>query len=160
VLKWLRRKTASRAVPSYPTFDGRRIIPVPGGRRVHIVGESRHQRELEEIAGPKTEEGVRLKVTALIVPEPDNPSDPRALAVYVEHKHAGYFSREDAIAYHALSQQLEAKSAAARCRGEIRGGWRRPRGDEGAFGVVLDLAPPARFNDPEYLEGAHDAGPP
>jgi hypothetical protein len=144
--------------PSYPSFHGQRIVPVPAGRRVHVVGESRHQVELEAIVGGKTYDGAHLRVTALLVPETDNSADPRAIAAYIEGKHVGYLSHDDVIAYHVLGDQLRERSLAARCRAQIRGGWSRPGGDEGAFGVVLDLAPPHRFEDPDLYDGGEDAG--
>jgi hypothetical protein len=119
---------------------GPNLMLLPGGGDVHVVGESRYQRELQEIAGGKTREGVYLPVVAALVPEPENPADRNAIAVQIEGKKVGYLSRQDAAAYRALAQRLRDFEAIGICAGEIRGGWKRA-GDEGYFGVILTLAP-------------------
>jgi hypothetical protein len=152
MLKWFRRGTQTPKKPLRAGGIGLQVIPLRGGTTVEVVGESFHQDALEEITGGKTENSIYLPVTAMLVPEPNNPHDRNAIAVEIEGKPVGHLSREGASAYSKLAKQLLRRSAVGSCAAEIRGGWRRPGGDEGYYGVVLDLAPPTFFRDQDFEE--------
>jgi hypothetical protein len=124
------------------SMEATRTAVVLGWGEVAIVGEGSYQRDLEEIAGGKKEEGVNLLVLAALVPEPDNPYDRNAIAVQIDERTVGYLDREKALAYQPVAKRLRELNAIGLCIGRIRGGWRRPGGDEGHFGVVIHLAPP------------------
>ena len=57
-------------------------VMLSGGLEVGVVGES-HQDALTAIGGGKRPESVCILTQATLVPEPDNPYDPNALAVYI-----------------------------------------------------------------------------
>jgi HIRAN domain len=66
---------------------------------VQVVGESHYQDTLRTLAGKLGSEGV---FTARLVPEPDNPHDSNAVAVFIEdHSGAkiGYLARQIARSY-------------------------------------------------------------
>lgn len=97
-----------------------------------VVGESHYQRELEEIAGGRTEDGVDLSVDAELVPQDDNPHDQNAVAVQVNGTIVGFLPREQAAAYRCAGRGREKHGA------RIVGGWYRGRDDRGHFGVKLE----------------------
>ena len=120
-----------------------RDIAVPAEElvRVDIVGESHYQRELENLAGPKTEDGVSVWISADLVPEPDNPYDKSAVSVQIDGVTVGYLSRARAKAFHRMmTDHMTPGESLTGIDAEIRGGWRRPGGDEGTFGLTLYLS--------------------
>ncbi len=54
------------------------------------------------------DEGVELRLPATLVPDPTNPFDPHAVAVYVSREHVGYLAREDAEEYSPALRALAA----------------------------------------------------
>ena len=136
--------------------DGTVALLLPGGDVTDVVGESHYQEALETICGGKTEEAVDKACWAFLQPEPDNPFDRNAVAVYINGLKVGYLSRDLAVDMSVATTHLW-NTMQARCvaRAQIRGGWRReyPRKDgavdvdEGHYGVILGLA------DWEHLEG-------
>jgi hypothetical protein len=106
-----------------------------------IVGEASYQGTLRLVAGNRLENEEEVFVDCEVAPEPDNPHDSKALAVYIAAVgKVGYFSREDlAGEYGTLRDRLAQASAVGRCRGKLTGGW-----DEDAYiGVRLALMRPA-----------------
>ena len=73
------------------------------------------------------------------MPELDNPNDPYAVEVRIGGELVGYVPKELTSRYHPLIAETIAAEGEARCEAEIRGGWERPGGDIGRFGVVLLL---------------------
>lgn len=107
---------------------------------VEVVGESRRQRELAQIVGGKTRDGVDHACVALLVREPDNPVDEYAVAVYIDGMQVGYVARDDAEMINDLLVKLDRQHRLAWVRARIVGGWRNERGT-GSFGVELDELP-------------------
>ncbi len=147
---WLKRTRQTERKYNVAPIANLRVIPLRGGTTVSVVGESFYQEALETLAGGKTYDGVHMPVTALLIPEPDNPLDPNAIAVAIDGMVIGYLTRATALAYKHVATHLLRRSAVGSCTAEIRGGWRRPGGDEGYFGVLLDLAPPTFFRDQDF----------
>jgi hypothetical protein len=112
-----------------------------GQGRVEVRGESHYQEALDEICGGKCTEGHGRKVYAILHAEPDNPYDPNAIAIYVEEKMVGYMAKESAAEYAPIARILTDKGRIGVARAFIRGGWRRPGGDEGNYGIELELSP-------------------
>lgn len=117
------------------------LINLPGAETysVDIVGESHYQSELEQICGGRTEEGHKLVVEVYLVPEDDNPHDDQAVRVYVRDKTVGYLSREVARSYRKRLAEAGYPGSPATCSAMIIGGWDRGGGDQGHFGVKVDL---------------------
>lgn len=104
-----------------------------------VVGESRYQEALTSICGGKSEENACHQCLATLIPEPENPYDANAIAVIIEQKVVGYLSRPNATRYRQDLAAAGHGDAVATCNARIIGGWDRGDGDEGSFGVKLDL---------------------
>jgi hypothetical protein len=133
-------------------FEAREMM-LRGGARVHTVGESYYQDALGTICGGKSAEGHQHTCIAVLIHEPNNPHDRNAVGVYIDGRKVGHLSRAEAVAYQPVLARLAATNSVGCCHALIVGGWDRGDGDEGHFGVQLDLAPPA-FAHP------HDPTPP
>jgi hypothetical protein len=118
----------------------------PAGRAtVEVVGESRYQGTLEQIAGGRTIDGPRNPDhQATLIPEPSNPYDQHAVRVYVgpPFHQVGYLGREDAVAYRPLIDRLAATGQLVACLASLKGGWDRGPKDRAMFGVTLHLDKP------------------
>ena len=78
--------TGHPAPPPAPAADAFKTILVlllQGSEDLQVVGESFHQENLWRVVGGHTDEYVRCPVTAVLVPEYDNPYDPSAIAVQI-----------------------------------------------------------------------------
>jgi hypothetical protein len=114
-------------------------IELFGHRDVRIVGTSHRQDVLQKIAGNALGRGEHVAFTALIVPEPENPHDPNAIAVVAQGLGPiGYFGRRDAVRYRALAQELIRREAVGVCEAFLTGGW----DDEASIGVKLEIEGP------------------
>ena len=80
--------------------DGIRAALAGGVDDLEVVGESHYQGALWRLAGTEDRsERVRTSITALLVPEVDNPHDPHAVAVWVDGLKVGHLGRYDARLY-------------------------------------------------------------
>lgn len=111
----------------------------PGTFSIDIVGESHYQDELEEITGGKTEEGHRMEVDALLVHDDGNRYDNKAVAVSIEGEIVGHLDKKLARQFRKRMAEAGIAGYPAACKAYIVGGWDRGGGDEGQFGVKLDL---------------------
>lgn len=66
-----------------------------GDELVRVVGTSHYQDALLELAPRAGDEQVRVERLAALVPEPDNPHDPGAIAVHIDGKLVGYLARDE-----------------------------------------------------------------
>jgi hypothetical protein len=114
-------------------------LPGPGTYLGDVVGESHYQDALNVICGGKTERGHHKIVKALLVCEDPNPYDSHAVRVDIEGKTVGHLSRMNAR--HFREELIAGGFAGITgvCSAEIVGGWDRGGGDEGHYGVKLDL---------------------
>ena len=139
-MRWLNNLLRSRA-PSI--VDSPKEVDVQAfkgrARRVEIVGEASYQRELAQIAGPKTPNGVNVKLAARLVPEPTNRRDRNAVSAVIDGHTVGYLSRDQAMGFHrAMNERGFGGSSLGGFRARIHGGWLRPD-DEGHYSVTLLL---------------------
>src|SRR5947207_8334420 len=67
-----------------------------GAFTLAIVGESHYQQALEQICGPRSDEGEDRRVEAGLVLEDGNPYDALAVRVDIQGLTVGYLSREHA----------------------------------------------------------------
>ncbi|NIA70342.1 hypothetical protein HBA54_17180 [Pelagibius litoralis] len=111
----------------------------PGTYLVEAVGESKYQDTLEKICGGRTENGHRYKVDAYLYPEDDNPHDNQAILIVIDDEPVGYLDRATARSFRKAMAKIAPNGTIAKCPGMIVGGWDRGDGDEGYFGVRLDL---------------------
>src|SRR5690242_20325770 len=92
--------------------------------RVDVVGEGNYQDALSKLAGPKTEDGVYLRITASLTPEPANPYDENAVAVMMGEHKVGYLARPMAKAFHKMMADFGKPGQGIKdVDAEIRGGW-------------------------------------
>jgi hypothetical protein len=147
VLVVIRRSILRARAPPPQSGDNHRCAIVVGGTgyECEVVGESKYQRDLEIIAGGRTENGARHKCVAVLYPEPNNPADKSAIRVEIDGCTVGYLPRKLAREF---SGALSAESfEVAVCNAMIVGGWRASkRQKEGHFGVVLDASVPFEFD--------------
>ncbi len=68
----------------------------PQRYETEVVGESHYQQALDKLAGPKTDDGVRVECNASLVLEIGNKHDANAIRVDISKKTVGYLSRDDA----------------------------------------------------------------
>lgn len=111
----------------------------PGSYSIYIVGESKYQKELELICGRRTKESQQKIVNALLVHEDDNTKDNNAIRIEIKGLTVGYLSQANAIDYCKKLEDSGRKGHDATCSAIIVGGWDRGMGDQGHFGVRLDL---------------------
>jgi hypothetical protein len=80
----------------------------PGWVPLEVVGEGRRQEALWRIVGARPGERVRYETAAVLHPDPRNPVDPGAIAVWVEGEHVGYLPAQTAARYLAGLLELSA----------------------------------------------------
>lgn len=147
-LRRLFRGPATPAVAAPEPQIGRMagVIFDPSPARLAVVGESHRQEALEALGGARTVRGVeRIEHQATLMPEPDNPVDPAAVAVQIEGRLVGYLSRADARAYRPILDLCKSMGYGVGCHASLTGGWDRGSGERGAIGVVLHLGSPAEL---------------
>lgn len=112
-----------------------------GDDSLEVVGEAMHQEELWSICEGTVGDRIRHDVVAVLIPEPENPYDSNAIAVYVDGQGVGHLKRETARKYgpglHAL---MERHGGYVALRGVIVGGGYHADGP-GRLGVWLEHDP-------------------
>jgi len=129
IFDWLKKENEKELV----ALDG------PGEYWFDIVGESNYQRALGRIAGGKKEDGCEVEVEAFLECEDTNPHDNQAVVVKIDGSVVGYLDRKNARAYREMLAGVGYAGHPAVCAAIIVGGWDRGGGDEGHFGVKLDM---------------------
>ena len=71
----------------------------PGDEDLEVVGESYRQDALWSMCSSTPGDRVRHEVVALLLPEPQNPHDPNAIAVHIDGGLVGYLARDTAVQY-------------------------------------------------------------
>ena len=117
------------------------IIRIHGSGEIHfeIVGESHYQDALNKLAGGKTEDGHRIETEATLILDNNNQYDDKAVAVAIRGEKVGHLSRETARSYRKSLAEAGVPAATGVCGALIVSGWQRGSGDEGHYGVKLDL---------------------
>lgn len=91
-----------------------------GDESLEIKGESFYQENLSQIVRE-----VGRRVHAVLVPEPDNPYDKNAVAVWVNGLQVGHLGREDAAVYQSpISRLQEEEGQPIALNGRLFGGER------------------------------------
>ena len=115
------------------------ILGGNGSYELQVVGESHYQKALEKITGGKTKDGHEMEVEAMLIHDDKNPYDNQAVAVKINGELVGYLSRDLARQFRKQMAASGYQNKPALCKALIVGGWNRGGGDEGHFGVRLDL---------------------
>lgn len=130
---------APEEVPASACFD---VGTGVGAYAIAIVGESRRQVVLRELAGDRRKRGEEVFFTAVLLPESDNPADPNAIKVHISGgAQVGYLSAEDAAEYFPVIERITDAQKIATCKGRLIGGTQ----GKWSIGVVLDLAAPSEI---------------
>lgn len=108
---------ASDSLASQPT-----AVMLSGGLEVGVVGESHYQDALTAIVGGKRPDSVRIPTQATLVPEPDNPYDPNAVAIYIDGRKVGHLPRPAAQAFAPVGRRLAEQRQVGACSATITGG--------------------------------------
>lgn len=135
--------------PAVPRPNSKRSLRIVGdGSFDHdVVGESFYQDALSAICGGKTDDGHEVECRARLVPEPENPHDGNAVAVYIRNHKVGHLSRSEATAFNQLLEAHGIGGQQVQCDAMIVGGWDRGRRGQGHFGVKLDIPEDATLTD-------------
>ena len=148
--------------PAAETFKTISVSLLNGSEDLQVVGESFHQDNLWRVVGEHPDEYVRCPVTAVLVPEYDNPHDPNAIAVHIMGLAVGHLPRELASLYRKGLVALQDKSGMpVALSGNIFGGGQRDDGI-GKLGVFLTHDPadfgvlPAPAPEPSVRTGASE----
>ena len=130
-----RKDTREAAKPASATL-------YPGTEDLEVVGESYGQETLWRLVGGSRVEPVSYDTQAVLMPEPNNPVDPDAIAVSIDGQLVGYLSREDAAAYGPGLRQLmkDPSKGFVAVEATIAGGGQRQDG-LGRLGVFLHHNP-------------------
>jgi len=114
-----------------------------GAFRYRAAGTDHYQDAIwTAVDGAKSElkRSLRVRTLAMLVPEPRNPHDPNAVAVFIDGRHVGYVPRDPAA---ALSRRIRALGAAGRltgaCEASIVGPAAVPTAGRPTLAVYLDL---------------------
>jgi hypothetical protein len=113
---------------------------IEGDSLVPVVGTSHYQPALAEITGRKREEEIRVEKIAGLVPEPDNPHDPNAIAVHIDGHLVGYLSRDENPRWQDVVGTLADHDHRAAAEAMIAG--HGPGGGTSNLGVFLRLPTP------------------
>jgi HIRAN domain-containing protein len=99
------------------------VQDVSGEDRLRVTGAPHHQAELAAAAGPKRSGGVEDRRRFALVPEPENPHDPNAIAVRLEGgEKIGYLPREEAVRFGRLMDAVAERGRRPVTDGVILGG--------------------------------------
>ncbi|QNN53574.1 hypothetical protein [Nocardioides mesophilus] len=122
-LRKIHRKTTKEHVPPAPS--GRAVEAwSPRTQQLEVAGEwyrAENLRTLFTRRAKVSEAGAEMRLEAVLVPDPFNPFDRRAVAVFVDGLHVGYMERSDAAAYHSAIASLPGAELAVPSRQWLRG---------------------------------------
>lgn len=97
--------------------------------------------------------GVEMRLPAVLVPDPANPHDSYAVAVFVDNLHIGYMERADAARYHATLACLAPANLAVPSRQ-----WVRATGSDTWARVTLSIPEPTGLSHRTSRERSHPPG--
>jgi hypothetical protein len=110
------------------------VFVLEGDELVRAVGTSHYQPALLALSGRQADEEIRRDAIATLVPEPDNPHDPDAIAVHIDDKLVGYLSRDENRRWQEV---VTGTDATIGCEAMIAG-----KGGTTGLGVFLRLPTP------------------
>lgn len=123
----------------------------PRTQQLEVAGEWYQAENLRALFGRHakvSESGAEIRLAAVLAPDPSNPYDKHAVAVFVDDLHVGYMERPDARRYHAAISALPGGELTTPSRQWLRGTahdtWAR---------VTLSLPDPAHLQCPNPTNG-------
>lgn len=121
------RKVPARSAPGHvppPPSTQAAEAWSPRTQQFEVAGEwyrAASLRELFERHAKISDTGAEIRLAAALVPDPTNPYDKRAVAVFVDGLHVGYMERPDAARYHAPIAALTGGQLRVSSRQWLRG---------------------------------------
>lgn len=115
--------------------------PSIGDFEFEVVGESNYQRAIASVAGDHGTKSADMQCIAHLIPEDDNPHDPKAVVVKIQGKVVGYLARQDARSFRRRLGQKVVSGQETTCDALIAGGGTRKSGEKLHYGVRLDIKP-------------------
>lgn len=122
----------------------------PRTQQLEVAGEwyrAHDLRRLFERHAKVSESGTEIRLPATLVPDPTNPFDSLAVAVFVDDLHVGYLERPDAKKYHRAIANLPGKELVVTSRQ-----WLRASGSDTWARVTLSLPQPEHLECPNPVE--------
>jgi hypothetical protein len=117
------------------------------GYTFELVGESYYQDTLDAICGGKCEDGHNFPVAVQLCFQENNPHDRNAIMVLINRKVVGYVPRHITAGMRLELLELNPTEHPITCDAKIVGGWLRgDDGDEGHYGVRLNLSQPLKLH--------------
>ena len=118
----------------------------PRTQQLEVAGEwyrAENLRTLFSRHAKLSESGSEIRLPATLVPDPANPYDNKAVAVFVDDLHVGYMERPDAKKYHGRIAALPGGELVVTSRQ-----WLRVTGDETWARVTLSIPLPEHLECP------------
>lgn len=148
-LRKVERKRTKDHVPRSPSGAPTQAWS-PRTHQLEVAGEWNRAENLRALFARHakvSESGAETRLPAVLVPDPTNPYDNRAVAVFVDDLHVGYMERPDARVYHDAIAKLPGGQLAVPSRQWLRGTahdtWAR---------VTLSLPKPEHLECPNPTE--------
>lgn len=110
-----------------------------GDYEYDIVGESQYKDHLAEIirsASAADRKRGEIETTAIVIAEPDNKFDPKAIKVIIDNGTVGYIPKSDTAELHKIFK--DSGVGGLKCPARI--GWDSENIASGIIGVRLDLS--------------------
>jgi hypothetical protein len=105
---------------------------------LQVVGESHYRANLVKVCDPD-EDGTDCELGADLVLDDANPYDRNAVQVQIQGLQVGFLDRENARAFRQRVRAEGRSGLRFPCKARVKGGWDRGGGDQGNFGVTLDV---------------------
>lgn len=116
------KKTPSNRPPTldFPEYP---LIVSSSYANYEVVGESWREKDVIKALGGLSvgQERTIEDVVTYLVPEPDNPHDPHAVMVWMNGKHVGYLSKEDAKRFAPVLQRVTSQGLLPTTSGRLWG---------------------------------------
>lgn len=157
VLSKVERRLTEEHVPPSPASSSVEAWS-PRTQQLEVAGEwyrAENLRSLFTRHATVSESGDEIHLPAVLVPDPSNPYDKRAVAVFVDGLHVGYMERPQARRYHAAISKLPGGELTVPSRQ-----WLRGTDDDTWARVTLSLPDPAELQCPNPTKGEHIVLPP
>lgn len=149
-LRKVARKSNQEHIPRRPSGQAVEAWS-PRTQQLEVAGEwyrAQNLRALFARHANVSESGAEIRLPAVLVPDPSNPYDKRAVAVIVDGFHVGYLERSDARIYHDAIANLPGGELSVPSRQWLRGTsqdtWAR---------VTLSLPKPEHLACPNPVRG-------
>lgn len=144
-LRRVETKTTPDHIPPLPSKLGKAAWS-PRTQQLEVAGEwyrAENLRALFAKHAKVSESGTEIRLPAVLVPDPTNPYDGKAVAVYVDGMHVGYMERPDAKKYHHHIAKLPGGELVVTSRQ-----WLRASVDDTWARVTLSLPLPDHLDCP------------